>query len=356
MSDIVVFLRSHFRYGDQIVAFPTLYQLAQWWPGKRLRVVSKYDVGRFYRELPWVDEFVMAPDFRRQLASLPRHAMMSVNLHHTSERFGLINLLRRPPLRMGYRHARLTDAVWTHHHVKDESEYIGLSGLRMLSTYRPVDPETAARQCFGALAARVRGRVAPADVVFIPGGGSGAFKRWDIGRYIALAGLLKPALGPDARFTFVLGPDEARELALLRALARPDFRIEHCRSVPELAAMMLPARLIVANDCGPSHIAQAAGVPYVGVFNEPNPEWFWRRDHARDVVPDDGSDNIDSIVPHRVRDACLAALAAYRARPARQSATSPHGAAPSVHERGRPFARGRRPSALGAAALRARSL
>ncbi|WP_251862850.1 glycosyltransferase family 9 protein [Achromobacter sp. Marseille-Q4962] len=356
MSDIVVFLRSHFRYGDQIVAFPTLYQLAQWWPRKRLRVVSKYDVGSFYRDLPWVDEFVMAPDFRRQLASLPRHAMMSVNLHHTSERFGLINLLRRPPLRMGYRHARLTDAVWTHHHVKDESEYIGLSGLRMLSTYRPVDPETAARQCFGALAARVRGRVAPADVVFIPGGGSGAFKRWDIGRYIALAGLLKPALGPDARFTFVLGPDEARELALLRALARPDFRIEHCRSVPELAAMMLPARLIVANDCGPSHIAQAAGVPYVGVFNEPNPEWFWRRDHARDVVPDDGSDNIDSIVPHRVRDACLAALAAYRARPARQSATSPHGAAPSVHERGRPFARGRRPSALGAAALRARSL
>ena len=48
MPDTVVYIRSQPRYGDQVVAFPTLYQLKQWWPSQRLRVVARDDVGRYY--------------------------------------------------------------------------------------------------------------------------------------------------------------------------------------------------------------------------------------------------------------------------------------------------------------------
>ena len=104
--------------------------------------------------------------------------------------------------------------------------------------------------------------MAPVDVVMIPGGGSGPFKRWSIAHYIRLADLLKTSIGRGTQFSFVLGPDEAAELELINSLRRPEFRIEYCRTIPELSALMLRARLIVANDCGPSHIAQGVGVPW----------------------------------------------------------------------------------------------
>ena len=304
VSDIVVFVRSHKRYGDQIVSFPTLYQLKQWWPEKRLRVVSRFSVSHYYTPLPWVDEFVEARGVREHLKCLSTQTMLSVNLHHSSERYGLVNMVRRPSMRMGFRNRRLLDFAWTHHHAKDINEYIGLANLHMLATYQPFSAATAARNCFGEIAQPFLGKVRPADVVMIPGGGSGAFKRWSWHHYVALADLLKSQLGEGTTFTFVLGPDDLSERDRISGLARDDFYIEFGRTVPELAAIMYGARLVVANDCGPSHIAQGSGVPYVGVFNAPNPEWFWHRPQARAVVPTNGSKDINSITPQDVLAAC----------------------------------------------------
>ncbi len=310
MPDTVVYIRSQPRYGDQVVAFPTLYQLKQWWPSQRLRVVARDDVGRYYTSLPWVDEFVRVSSFREHVRCLPARANASINLHHSSERYGLVSLLRRPALRMGFRNNRLSDGAWTHSHPKNIGEYIGLANLRLLGTYRSFDPHQAALNCFRAIAEQRKRPVAPVDVVMIPGGGSGPFKRWSIAHYIRLADLLKTSIGRGTQFSFVLGPDEAAELELINSLRRPEFRIEYCRTIPELSALMLRARLIVANDCGPSHIAQGVGVPYVGVFNESNPEWFWQRPGAVDVVPDVVGAGINSIPPEKVLAACLAAIAA----------------------------------------------
>ena len=312
MSDIVVFVRSQPRYGDQIVAFPALYLLKQWWPTKQIRVVSRFGVGDFYTRLPWVDQFVRADAFGDQCRALPKRASASLTLHHSSERFALINLLRRPVLRLGFRNRRIGDCVWTHSHTKDIREYIGLANLRLLATLREHDPQAIARQCFLEIGRPYAGRVKPADIVLIPGGGAGKFKRWSLNHYVALADMLQARLGGGAVFTFVLGPAEAAERHRLERLKRPDFRLEVCRPVAELVALMQDARLIVANDCGPSHIAQGLCVPYVGVFNEPNPEWFWARDYSRDVVPEAGSADINSIPPARVFQACMAVLAAAR--------------------------------------------
>ncbi len=309
MSDIVVFVRNKSRFGDQIVSFPALYLAKKLWPDKQVRVVSRFEVGHFYTSLPWVDQFVRAGAFGEQVRALPRGASASLSLHHSSERFALINLLRRPPLRLGFSNRRIGDCVWTHSHVKDIREYIGLANMRVLTTIQDHDPEAIARQCFLEIGRPCAGQVQPADIVLIPGGGKGAFKRWSVDHYIALADLLQARLGGGATFTFVLGPSEAAERDHLASLQRSDVRLEYSRTVPELVALMQGARLIVSNDCGPSHIAQGLCVPYVGVFNEPNPEWFWTREYTRDVVPEAGSSEINSIHPERVLEACMAVLA-----------------------------------------------
>ncbi|WAI85133.1 MULTISPECIES: glycosyltransferase family 9 protein [Achromobacter] len=308
MSEIVVFVRSQPQLGDQIVAMPTLYQLKTWWPCLDIKVVARDNVGGFYRALPWVEEFVRASTFSDYLRSLKKNTRICVSLHHSSERFGLVNLLRRPPIRLGFRNARISDLAWTHGHRKDITEYIGLANLRLLASYRPLDPASATRACFQTLARPHLRTVHSADVVMIPGGGSGAFKRWSLANYLLLAEQLKRQLGKDTRFLFVLGRQEDAERDALLAMQRPDLAIAYCRPIPELSAIMLRARLVVANDCGPSHIAQGACVPYVGIFNEPNPEWFWQRPGAASVVPRHPQDRIDAITPDDVLAACLNVL------------------------------------------------
>lgn len=306
--DVIVFLRSQSRYGDQVVSFPTLYQLKTWWPQARLCAVARDKVGHYYNNLPWPVAFEQVTSFWDYLKAVPGADCITINLHHSSERYGIVSLLRRPKMRIGFTNRRFTDFIWTHSHPKTVQEYIGLANLNLLSKMGQIDAELTARRCFEEIAAPALGHIQPAEIVFIPGGGAGSFKRWSWCHYVALADLLKKKLGGSAIFTFVLGPDEELERANLIALNRKDFRIESGRTIAELSQLMLYARLVVANDCGPSHIAQGVCVPYVGIFNEPNPEWFWQRSYSIDVVPTNGTTDINSITPEQAFDACMAVL------------------------------------------------
>jgi len=313
MKDIAVYIRSRDKFGDQIASFPTLYQLKQWWPQARLRVVGQHAVSRYYLSLPWVDEFVQAESVYRATCAMPWRADLAVCLHHSSERYAFVNMLRQPKVRLGFRNSRVLDFIWTHAWRKDINEYIGLANLSLLGAYRPVQPEIIARGCFASIAALAPQPGLSADIVLIPGGGDGEFKRWGVDNFIALADLIKAELGPDTRFSFVLGPAETVEQTVLQALNRPDFQLIVGRTVPELSALMLNARLVVANDCGPSHIGQCVCVPYVGVFNEANPEWFWARPYTEAVHPEPGRVGIRLVSPAQVVQACRRVLQAPRA-------------------------------------------
>src|SRR5690606_18208846 len=211
MREIVVYIRSRNKFGDQIVSFAALYQLKQWWPDARLRVAAQHDVASYYRLLPWVDDFIQYGSFREMLRSLPRKTDMAVCLHHTSERYGLVTLLRQARVRLGFSNGRVLDFAWTHTWRKNISESIGLANLYLLNAYRPVDAESTFRQCFERVAALAPETLPHVDVVLIPGGGDGSFKRWGIANFIALVDLLKARLGPHTRFAFVLGPAESSE-------------------------------------------------------------------------------------------------------------------------------------------------
>src|SRR3546814_19427003 len=93
MQDIVVHIRSRPKFGDQIVSFPTLYQLKQWWPQARLRVVAQHEVSAYYRLLPWVADCIDAKSLSAALRATRWRAAMGVCLHHSRERYGLISLL-----------------------------------------------------------------------------------------------------------------------------------------------------------------------------------------------------------------------------------------------------------------------
>jgi len=327
--------------GTQIVSYPLLYQIKQFWPACHLRVVAQDAVGQHYLTLPWVDAFTQADKLPEVYRTMEGGTDLVIALHFASEKYGIAALLKRPKFRLGFKNKRVTDFIWTHSHRKDFSEYMGLANLRLLAAFKSFDPAQVARQCVQALAdledrASTVGpsEIAPANdashirsllsqsstqpsgasdanapsIVLMPGGGAGDYKRWPIEHYVALADFLKSKLVPQASFCFVMGPDEAEQYRWLQSLGRSDFVYLMTRPLSEIAKAVMDAKLVVANDCGPSHLAQFAGVPYVGVFHESNREWFWTRETSADVLPLDGTSEIKNVTPEQVLDACRQVL------------------------------------------------
>ena len=327
--------------GTQIVSYPLLYQIKQCWPACHLRVVAQDAVSQHYLTLPWVDAFTQADKLPEVYRAMDGSADLVIALHFASEKYGIAALLKRPKFRLGFKNKRVTDFVWTHSHRKDFSEYMGLANLRVLAAFKDFDAAQAARQCVQVLAA-LEGQVSTVrsseltlandasdsrsrlsessahppsagdtnapQIVLMPGGGAGDYKRWPIEHYVALADLLKPTLMPQASFCFVMGPDEAEQHRWLQSLGRSDFVYLMTRPLSEIAKAVMSAKLVVANDCGPSHLAQFAGVPYVGVFHESNREWFWARETSADVLPQDGTCEIRNVTPEQVLGACQRVL------------------------------------------------
>jgi len=303
MQEVVVYIRSMVFLGTQIVAFPVLFQIKQFWPNCRLRVVGQDDLAKHYESLPWVDEYIRANRLKQNFQALGNKPDLVLTLHFASEQFSLVSLIKGVKARVGFRNGRLTDLFWTHSYKKNYSEYMGVANLKLLAAYRPYDVKESARACVQAIAAQRTQTPCAADVIFMPGGGAGEYKRWPVARYVELADLLRVRLGHDTQFCFVLGPDEQREYDWLVSLRRDDFHLLSNRPMSEVAWISAQAKLIVANDCGPSHYAQFACVPYVGVFHETNLEWFWQRDDTSYVVPKTPSKDIKSISSADVFDA-----------------------------------------------------
>lgn len=308
MANNIVFIRSMRFFGGQLIAYPLLHQIKQLFPADRLTVVADDALDHHYTNTPWVDHFVQARPVGEKLKILRNKTKRVFTLHHSSEKYALLSTLCRVSARVGFRNRRLSDLLWTHSYRKDRNEYVAVANLQLLRRLNDFDIETAARDSMLALAADATPELPKYDVVLMPGGSRCVEKRWPIGSFLELTDRLRKYLGPDARFCFIVGPDEEPEAELLQSIQQPDMTVMVSPTLADIAQVTLTARIVIANDCGPSHIAQNAGAPYVTILDEHDPQWFWQRKTSRCVLPDDGSNNIRQVTVDRVFDACREVL------------------------------------------------
>ena len=107
-----------------------------------------------------------------------------------------------------------------------------------------------------------------APVGLIPGSENDPSKRWPAGHWRRLIGAL-----PLERFVLFGTPGDAPVAAEIAAGA-DGARVSNlagATSLVELAAALLRCRLVVANDTGGMHLANALGVPVIGLFGPTNP-------------------------------------------------------------------------------------
>ncbi len=102
------------------------------------------------------------------------------------------------------------------------------------------------------------------DIAVLQPGATDPRRRWSHQRFAALGDALAAA---GASVVVQGGPDErALTAAVVQAMRRPALDAGGRLSLSGLVALLAQARLVVSNDTGPLHLADAVGTPTVGIY------------------------------------------------------------------------------------------
>jgi len=269
--------------GDISHTLPVVRSIQQAWPHTRLTwIIGKSEYQLVY-DIPDIEFIVFDKkaglraylDVRRHL----RRRRFDVLLHmQMSLRASMLSLFVNSPIRLGFDQQRAKDLQWlfTNHkitfqpnqHVIDS--FFGFSqalGIPRQSMQWGIPIPDEARTTIA--------EYLPADTAYlvISPCSSMAYRNWDALRYAEVADYASKTYG----LTIVLsGGPSAIEHEYGRLIS------EHCQcdpinligktSLKQLLALLQGAKLVIAPDAGPAHLANAVGTPVIGLYATTNPD------------------------------------------------------------------------------------
>lgn len=287
MRHLVVFVHNRANFGSLICHIPLLTSLRRHYGGARLTIVAPFAAAAMLVGDGLADAALAWPAGAwARLRTLRGWAPdLALSLRPTSMFIDLAIGLSGAPLRVGFASA-LSRRLFRVALPRDRTIYRALDYLRLVAPLG-VRPQLAAH--LQEMARRATAVIDPSQewVCLMPGG-TAPFKHWGIANFLALAARLRRDR-PATRFVVVLGPQER---GLADAVAASPLRdaslVLDSPDLGTLAHVASASRLVVANDCGPSHVAQLLGRPYVGLFSDQHgtaarvrAQWFLPRPHAR---------------------------------------------------------------------------
>jgi heptosyltransferase-2 len=263
--------------GDCVMALPVLRAIRRARPGQGLTVLARRGAAALFRAEGSADSVLersgLLGDARRLRAGRFAEAWLLPN----SLRSAIAPWLAGIPERIGYdtdhRGPLLTHAARpasrSEHQLRDYDALLQSRGIepdfeapRLPVTVRGLDRAASSLEAAGV------DRDEPLALL-APGAAFGWTKRWPPERYGALGDLL---IARGVVCAVVIGPGEEALGAAVAAAARARLPVLGANLDPvELAALFSCARVVVANDSGPAHLASAVGVPVVTFFGPTDP-------------------------------------------------------------------------------------
>lgn len=263
--------------GDAVMSLPVLRALRRAEPGGRITVLAKRGPAAIYRAQGIADDVRTASGLLADSTAASRAGFSEAWILPNSFRSALVPFLARIPNRLGYacdgRTPLLTQALTppsrTDHQLRDYDPLLRSRGIEPDADppRLPLPPEAAEL----ADAALSRAGL-PRDgslVLIAPGAAFAWTKRWPPDRFGHLTDTLA-ARG--FRCALVIGPGEEPIAAeVLRASTGPLPVLGLDLDPVGVAALAVRARVVVANDSGPMHLAAAVGTPVVALFGPTDP-------------------------------------------------------------------------------------
>jgi ADP-heptose:LPS heptosyltransferase len=280
--------------GDVVLSTVMLAELRSRYPRARISLLAKAYAADLLKESPLVDE-IISFDFPwtaqynkyslslrtlREIASLVRMlraARFDATIDSRMDiRSNLIAAMTRAPHRIGYDIGGggwlLTNTLPSErsasHKVDDWLALLDLLPGKSTSSpqrRRPTLVVTSSESDRAREDLKSRGVVEGPVVAYHPGG-SHVGKRWPRVQFEQLISDLQKSIG--GSHVVFLGPDEKDFDPW------PSGAIMVRSSLREMMALFACCDVLVSNDSGPMHVADALGVPVVAIFEVGNPQWF----------------------------------------------------------------------------------
>ena len=258
MTKIVIFMQNRNFFGAQIVHIPFLKLLRKKFPESKITLFSKVSMSQLLVDLGFADELIIEKSKKNTLQKyIDIKPDISINLRKQSLFINALLSFCTFKKKYGYT-TFVTKLFFTHTIPYDTKVYRAQNYLNLFNEELNYEP-TAFSQ----------------DILIIPGAGD-AYKVWNLESYIEVASYLQKSY-PLCKVIFVLGEKEKDFLPQLEGRFEIYFNLE----ITTLYTKISQAFFVLANDCGPSHIAQINGVKNLILFSdafgsahETIKEWF----------------------------------------------------------------------------------
>jgi len=269
MKNLVLFLQNRDFFGAQINHIPLLLELKKRYPKHKIIIFSKHQVSTILKSLNLVDDIVFETSklttMKKYLAFKPD---VTINLRKKSSLINFYISMFNYNTKIGFK-TPLTKIFFTQTKEHNPTIYRAKNYLNLLNRdFDTIKTDTEKR------------------VTIIAGAGRD-FKIWDIKNFITLAEKLKKRY-TKYEICFVLGE---KELELKKEVEKTEFPIYYNLEINQLFKLISTSKLTIANDCGPSHIAQISSnnniILYSDELNDANiviKEWFNPKKNSHFII------------------------------------------------------------------------
>jgi ADP-heptose:LPS heptosyltransferase len=308
---VIIPKKPHF--GAMIIQIPVFLHLRQIYPQAKIKIWSPIDDCTFFLKEGLADESYVYKKkkglpFIRAVRQF--NADLFINLGPYSEQEHIVALMSRARVKLGFEPRSVLlkkgyTATW-----KYFKQYRALNYMCLFQAYFVdiTDPFSIIRSLKGRSGYKLQ--LAKKPICFMPGGVEGEFKRWGIDNFIALYNALESENSADFVY-FVIGSDENDYVPVIESrLPSSKYAILMNGSLADIVAIVDAVSCTIANDCGPSHIAQLMRVNYVALFGwkYENPiktmhEWFYPTKNSIALLPDERERDIKTIPVEKVKGA-----------------------------------------------------
>jgi len=221
-------------FGAQIVHIPLLKLLQKNYPNAQMILFSKSNISNILIELGFADKLVIETSKLQTLqAYLQTKPCLTINLRKRSllitSYISFLNFHKK----IGFTNF-LSQLFFSKTLKYNTNIYRAINYLQLLGV-QTIQYEIQKKE----------------NTIFILPGAGGNFKIWSIKKFIEVAYYIQEHY-PQYTVGFILGKKEEH---LIKEIPT-DFSIHYDLDIRTLYDMITRAELIIANDCGPSHIAQ----------------------------------------------------------------------------------------------------